>query len=266
MIVFTANRSLPFDASTLSELEQSIYKQKLISSIEYLYDDADDLLFELRFRRHLLETSLALSKSGVHFAGFSDSKCNDMYWDRTPKGRFRLKKGESARKAINDIFVHGHLYAFECSTAVVVVLYQALLKSIGPRHFDRLFPDLLVFDWEYNRYLHLIERSYIEEAVIGDVLYFDNPDFSSSTPWWRGQNVVKLDHNLYYGHGHGVGIVTANEVITVLNRFRKPYYSKSALLTPPIVHPDFHYFSKFQSTLQDPALIAIIGSMTYAGG
>jgi protein-glutamine gamma-glutamyltransferase len=57
--------------------------------------------------------------------------------------------------------------------AVVIVLYKAILDSMDPRQFDMLFSDLLLFDWHSNSNLHLIDRTDIEEAETGDVLYIE---------------------------------------------------------------------------------------------
>ncbi|NEW08368.1 protein-glutamine gamma-glutamyltransferase [Paenibacillus sp. SYP-B3998] len=265
MIVIARNRAAAFDEGALSGFELTIYQKKKNSSVEYEYDSDNTLLFELQMRTHIMESSLALSQSGVYFAGFKDSQCNEAYWHHTHQGRFQLKAGVSAQDAIRDIFRNGNLYAFECSTAIVVILYKAILESIDPKQFDRLFSDLLLFDKTYNKNLHLNDRTNIEEAVTGDVLYFDNPEFSPLTPWWRGQNAIKIENGLYYGHGHGTGIVSAEEIIAVLNLFRKPDSTQSAFLTQTFVHPNFSFFSRFQSNIQEKPMIAKIGAWTFVG-
>ncbi|MFD0693157.1 protein-glutamine gamma-glutamyltransferase [Paenibacillus sp. GCM10027628] len=252
-----------FVEGMLTALERNIYQKKKNSSAQYRYDSVKDLLFELRMRAHIMDSSLALSKSGIYFAGYKNSQCNEAYWYQTNQGKFQLRNGVSPQEAIRDIFRNGNLYAFECATAVVVILYKAILESIDSQQFDTLFSDLLLFDRNYNRSLHLIDRSNIEEAVTGDVLYFDNPEYSPLTPWWRGQNAIQIEDGLYYGHGHGNGIVSADEIITVLNTFRKPNSIQSAFLTQPLVHLDFSFFSRFQANNPNTPMIAKIGTWTY---
>ncbi|MEW9702212.1 protein-glutamine gamma-glutamyltransferase [Paenibacillus sp. SI8] len=263
MIVIEGTSTIIFEEGTLSEDEQAIYQKKKSSPVEYPFACVDDLLFELKLRTQIMEASWALSKSGVFFAGFNNSVCNKAYWHHTDQGRFRLKSGVSPQAAIRDIFSHGNLYAFECSTAVVVVLYKALLESIDPEQFDWLFSDLLLFNWDYNANLHLIDRTCMEEAVPGDVLYFDNPEFAPILPWWRGENVVKMTDGLYYGHGHGIGVASEGDIITVLNKYRKPDSTQSAFLTDTIVFPDFSYFAKFQSNIRVKPIIAKVGDCTF---
>ncbi|NOU92586.1 protein-glutamine gamma-glutamyltransferase [Paenibacillus sp. LMG 31456] len=261
MIIIAGKPEFVFDDSTLSELERSIYQKKKSSTFEYRYDSVEVLLFELRVRTQIVESARLLSKSGVRFADFKHSKCNEAFWDRNDKGGFELKKGVAPHDGIKDIFNNGRLYAFECATAVVLVLYKAILESIGPKQFDVLFSDLLLYDWHYSSNLHLKERTHPEDAVAGDLLYFNNPDFDPATPWWRGENVVKLEKDLYYGHG--IGIKTAEEFIAKLNSFRKPKSTQSASLSDRFDQLDFSSLWQLTSSNQGRFIIAKVGTITY---
>jgi protein-glutamine gamma-glutamyltransferase len=77
------------------------------------------------------------------------------------------------------------------------------------------------------------------ENYPGDILYFNNSDFNPDKPEWRGENVVKFDENLYYGHG--IGITNAEEIIAILNKIRKPNSTRSAYLLEQASYPDFKY-------------------------
>ncbi|KRF39864.1 hypothetical protein [Paenibacillus sp. Soil787] len=263
MILIEGTSKIAFEEGTLSELELTIYQKKQNSPIEYRYDSVYTLLFELYMRTQIAESAKELSKAGVYFADFKKTLCNPTYWHLTNQGRFQLNSGFAPQDAIRDIFTNGSSYAFECSMAVVVVLYKALLESIDPRQFDILFADLLLFDWHSNSKLHLIDRTYNEEAVIGDVLYFENPDFVPSVPWWKGENVVLIENDLFYGHGHGLGVTSGEEVIKVLNNNRMLGSTKSAFLTDRYVHPDFSYFAEFQHRLREKPIIAKVGDWIY---
>ncbi|MCY9660974.1 protein-glutamine gamma-glutamyltransferase [Paenibacillus chondroitinus] len=259
MIVIEGINYITFGEGTLSELELAIFQKKQASPYEYRYDSIHDLLFELHMRTQIMESAKELSGAGVYFAGFQKTLCNPIYWHLTNEGRFQLNHGVKPRDAIRDIFENGGSYGFECSMAVIVVMYHALLHSIDPGQFDRLFAGLLLFDWHSNGKLNLIDRFDKEEAVVGDVLYFENPDVEELLPWWKGENVVLLENELYYGHGHGLGIASGEEVINVLNKYRMPGSTKSAFLTDRYVHPDFSYFSEFQHPLREKPLITKIG-------
>ncbi|TXK72429.1 protein-glutamine gamma-glutamyltransferase [Paenibacillus sp. N3.4] len=263
MIVFTCDSEVTFDEGTLSSSERNMYEKKKNSLVEYRYDSISTLLFELQMRNKIIQSSWALSTSGVFFASFKKSKCNELYWHLTEHGRFQLKNNVSPQDAIRDIFRNGNLYAFECATAIVIVLYRAILESIDPNHFDRLFSDLLLFDWHYNRKLHLIDQTNRQEAIAGDVLYFENPEFSPLLPWWKGENAILMEDGFYYGHGHGMGIATAEDIIYVLNKYRDPGSTKSAFLTDCFVYLDFSYFSQFQSSTLEQPILAKIGSWTF---
>jgi protein-glutamine gamma-glutamyltransferase len=261
MIIIAGNSESVFDDSMLSGLEQNIYQKKKSSSFKYQYDSVEALLFELGVRTHIVESARSLSKSGVQFSDFQHSRCNGAFWDRNEKGGFQLRKGVSSQDGIRDIFTNGRLYAFECATAVVIVLYKAVLESIDPKQFDVLFSDLLLFDWHHNSNLRLKERTHPEEAVAGDVLYFKNPDFDPSTPWWRGENVVKLEQGRYYGHG--IGIRTAEEIITHLNSSRKPRSTQSAFLADTFDQLDYSFLWQLPPSNRERLIIAKVGARTY---
>ncbi|MDD9265842.1 protein-glutamine gamma-glutamyltransferase [Paenibacillus sp. GCM10023248] len=259
MILIEGTSYISFGEGTLSELELSIFEKKQTSPYEYRYNSMQSLLFELYMRTQIMESAKELSRAGVYFAGFERTLCNPAYWHLTNEGRFQLNRGVAPKDAIKDIFANGSSYGFECSMAVIVVLYHALLQWIDPGQFDLLFADLLLFDWHSNGKLNLINQTNNAEAVVGDVLYFENPDFEELLPWWKGENVVLLDNDLYYGHGHGLGIASGEEVINVLNKHRMSGSTKSAFLTDHYVHPDFSYFLQFQHPLWEKPIIAKIG-------
>ncbi|OCT15396.1 hypothetical protein A8709_15050 [Paenibacillus pectinilyticus] len=263
MIVIKGTNKLAFGEGTLSESELAIYHKKQNSPYAYRYDSVDTLLFELYMRNQIAESSKALSKSGVYFADFKNSQCNRAYWHITEHGRFRLKRGVAPQVAIKDIFTNGTSYAFECSMAVIVVLYKAIAESIEPLHFDKLFSNLLLFDGQSNRNLHLIDRTVVEEAVMGDIIYFENPEFEPAIPWGKGENVVMMENGNYYGHGYGLGIASEQDVITVLNKHRKPESTLSAFRTDRYVHPDFSFFAMFQHDRRQKPLIAKVGDWIY---
>ncbi|SFL55726.1 protein-glutamine gamma-glutamyltransferase [Paenibacillus sp. 1_12] len=262
MIIIAGNSETAFDDSTLSGLEQSMYRTMKSSSLEYRYDSVEGLLFELAVRFHIVESSRSLNKSGVQFSDFEHSRCNEEFWDRLDNGGFQLKNGVSSQDGIRDIFKNGRLYAFECATAVTIVLYKAVLESIDPKQFDMLYSDLLLYDWHFNSNLRLNDKTDPNEAVAGDILYFNNPDFDPSTPWWRGENVVKMEQDLYYGHG--IGIRTSDEIITGLNKSRKPGSTESASLSDRYDQLDFAFLWRLISS-SDPRklIIAKVGARSY---
>ncbi|PZE19662.1 protein-glutamine gamma-glutamyltransferase [Paenibacillus xerothermodurans] len=261
MIVIAGQSASAFDGHMLSGLERMIYVQKQESSIVYRYNSVDSLMFELRMRTRIVAAARALAGSGARFATFENSQCNEAYWHRTAAGGFRLRSGVAPQAGIRDIFVNGGLYAFECATAMVIVLYKAALDSIDPNQFDRLFANVYLFDWLYDNDLRLIDRANPGEAVPGDVLYFENPDVSSATPWWRGENAIVMGGGLLYGHG--IGLTSAEEIINVLNRHREPGSTRSAYLTDKFTQVDFSYLQQFRSAAQATPIIAKVGSRKY---
>ena len=151
-----------------------------------------------------------------------------------------LKPGAMPDEAVSDIFTNGREYAFECSTAMVVVFYYAVLLSIGPRHFNRLFQNLLVWNWNYDENLKIITKSG-RDYIPGDVVYFHNPDFQN--PVWIGENAVYMGNDMYYGHD--IGIVAKKEMIEALNQLRKPGAKRSAYMLPQHSRLDFRFYMGF---------------------
>jgi protein-glutamine gamma-glutamyltransferase len=272
-MIVIAGSSNPIDTSVLTTLEKEIYSHKKNSFATYAYDSYEELRFELTLRAKIVEAARSLLASKVGFTTFIKSRCNWKYWIRTEQGGFQQRPNVLPSAAIRDIYVSGGLYAFECGTAMVIVLYKAMLDTIGETHFNALFENILLYDWNYDKDLHLITIDRSDESFSGDILYFKNPDFSLDTPEWQGENVVKLANNLYYGHG--VGIKSEHQMISALNGHRRPNAKQSAFLTDQATYPDFKFLARlfasgssdlpyrFQPQLLNYSTMATIGSLNY---
>jgi protein-glutamine gamma-glutamyltransferase len=221
----------------LGEMERGMFDAKQAFRTSYAYNTVDELRFELRTRVLLTEAAIALNESGAQFAVFRDSRCNPRLWNRNEKGGFELLPYTSPAAGIRNIFEEGMLYAFECATAIVIVLYKGLLDAMGETLFNAWFGGLLLYDWHYDKDLLLVDSKKPEEALPGDVQYFKNPDVEADTPEWQGENALRMTEDLFYGHG--VGVKPAEEIILSLNRKRRPFSVISAYLTDTVVHPDY---------------------------
>ncbi len=237
IVILDGSNSGQLNPRMLSDLEKKILRKKERTPFVYQYRSLDALLFELKMRTHIVEAAKALYASGVGFATFSQSRCNERYWIRTSNGGFQLRPGVRPSVAISDIFENGHLYAFECAGAIIIMLYKAVLETIGERAFDYYFQNLFLRDWQYDKDLRLLTSNNLNEIYPGDVLYFQNPDYNPSTPEWQGENVIMLDDNLFFGHGIGIG--TSEDIIAGLNRARRPGSQTSAFLQNLVLTPDF---------------------------
>lgn len=245
VIVISGSDAGQINQLALSGLERSILQKKQNSRIVYRYDSPEALKFELAMRASIVNAAKAMQASGVRFETFENSKCNERYWTRTSTGGFQLKNGMSPSYAINDIFINGNLYGFECATAIVIIWYKAVLDMIGTAAFDAYFTRLYLRDWNHDSDLWLISTHDNKEVFPGDVLYFKNPDHDPETPEWQGENVVLLADNLYFGHG--IGIESGEEIIAALNKARAPGSRRSAYLTDLVVFPNFEYIRRLSS-------------------
>lgn len=226
----------------LSELERDILRSKDSSSVVYQYHSLDALEFELKMRASIVEAAIALNASGVTFAKFENSRCNEQFWSRTGTGGFRLRSGVLPSDGIDDIFRKGRLYAFECATAIMIIMYRAILDAINVEAFNVHFKDLYLRDWNYDTDFRLISTYNKNEAYPGDGLYFKNPDHAPETPEWQGENAILLGADLFYGLGIGIG--SSDKMIFYLNKLRKPGSMTSAFLADLVIHPDFEYLRK----------------------
>lgn len=243
----------------LSDLERDIVNKKQSSTSNYHYDTLDALRFELKMRTDIVRLANALNDSGVSFATYKKSRSNPHFWLSHDDGSARLLEGVLPSDGINDIFEHGHMYAFECATAMVVIFYKAVLDMVGPAIFNETFHNLLLWNWNYDPNLKLIIYNDINEMYPGDVVYFKNPDHDPNMPEWQGENSVVVGRNQYFGHG--IGIKTSEQMIAALNHTRVPGSTISAYLTDEVVHPDFEYVRKMSL---GRALQAKIGRAVYS--
>ncbi|WP_339243037.1 protein-glutamine gamma-glutamyltransferase [Paenibacillus sp. FSL R5-0517] len=242
-MIIVANQPALLNRSEWSDFEWYWLQQLQDRPTRYVYQSMDHLRFEWDLRGSLVNAAEGLDRSGVNFASFEKSRCNPAFWNRNAEGGFELKPNVTPADGIRDIWRNGHLYAFECATATVIVLYGGVLGSIREDAFNSLFRNLLLFDWHYDSDLRLIEKNGSETALPGDVLYFKNPDVSPETPEWQGENTIMLREDWYYGHG--IGIASGGEIIRTLNQFRVPGSRVSAYLMDMVIYPDFFYLSRF---------------------
>ncbi|MFX3616985.1 MAG: protein-glutamine gamma-glutamyltransferase [Sporolactobacillus sp.] len=240
-MIIAANQQLSADMGanfTAAGRYASVIFQAMISSPElFAYPSQRELAFEIKLRNETIEAAHALLASGAAFATFYYSVCNNQFWNLTGDGGFELRPDRTPSEAILDIFSNGEAYAFECATAMMIILYKALLGTITTDRFNDLFQHLYLWDWQNHPSLQLKNTYHIGAGVPGDVRYFKNPDVSPQTPQWQGENTVDLSGDQFYGHG--IGILPANQIITELNKYRRIGAQMSAYLMPNATRPDY---------------------------
>ena len=230
----TADTSLAI-AEIRNQLNTQSIELNILNTMEQLpellsYSSHDELLFELMLRAAIVQGSIDLSKSGLKFAIFRKSQCNEKYWSRTRNGGFTLLPDVKPGEAVMDIFRNGRLYATECATAMVIVYYKALLSVYGEEKFDQLFPDIYLMNWHQldSKIASAGSMANTTFYLPGDRRYFSNPDVNPETPYLQGENAILLTNDMYYAHG--MGITNANRILKLLNESRKKDATKSAYL------------------------------------
>ncbi|MBP1931697.1 protein-glutamine gamma-glutamyltransferase [Ammoniphilus resinae] len=257
----------------LNRFQNQIVRKMAASHITYRYASIQHLMFELRVRGYIVEAAQALEKSDAGFANFKNARCNPSFWRLTEEGGFRIRNEVAPSLGILDIFQDGERYAFECTTAIVIVLYKAVLDALGSDIFDSLFAGLYLWNGNYDKDLGL-NKSYEFDELPGDVRYIKNPQVDPDEMEWQGENLVVLGEGSYYGHGIGIGAV--QNMIAELNRHRVPNAVESAYLVGEVLRPDFQYLSSYGNRQQvhfvlgpnhqvvwDHLLVAQIGSQVF---
>ncbi|MGH4117330.1 protein-glutamine gamma-glutamyltransferase [Clostridium sp.] len=214
----------------LNNIEREIITKMDVSKEKYEYNSLNELKFELTLRKNIVIASVNINKSDMSFKIFRKSICNDDYWDRTSEGGFLLKKGITPSVAIKDISINSSKYGTECATAMIIVYYEALLNTFKEELFNEIFTEIHLMNWHYIDKL-LYEAGYLEKRsdyLPGDRRYISNPDVNPVTPQWQGENIIELGSELYYGHGIGIG--SAYEIVSELNKQRKDNATTSAYL------------------------------------
>jgi protein-glutamine gamma-glutamyltransferase len=221
-------------------VERKIVQGMIDDPLAYSYETIEGLRFELRLRKNIIESSRAMNQSDVDFEIFSTARCNPNFWILTETGAFRLREDVFPSDAIEDIFKNSTLYGFECATAKVIILYHAVLNTIGKTSFNRFFQNLYLYSWHFDPDLGL-KPVPTTHFLPGDIIYFKNPDVNPSTSWWRGENAVLLEDGKFFGHG--IGIMTSQEIIQYLNKMRIPGSHISAYMLNSAARPDFNHLA-----------------------
>lgn len=211
------------------KIESIIVKTMINSSGKYRFRSLDQLDFEVKTRLSIIDVSRRLAKSSFDFKVFDETICNPKYWKRTQEGGFLLLPNANPFVAIKDILHNSHLYGTECSTAIIIVFYLALVEVLPEELFNKLFKNIHLMDWTYiDNDLGLTKYRYPADYFPGDCRYFNNPGHNPSTPEWQGENVIDLGDGTYYGHG--MGILSKDQIIKELNENRRMNSTQSSYL------------------------------------
>lgn len=225
-----------------NSIEAKIIKTLSLSDAVYDYSSLGQLKFELEMRSSIIDAAKRLDSSYFRFRTFKKAKCNTDLWNLTDEGGFLLKEGVKPYEAINDIFENGYKYGTECSTAIIIVYYGALLKVYPEELFNSTFKTIQLMNWHYiDDSLDVVRYKNVPDYLPGDCRYFVNPEFDPDESEWQGENVIDLGDNEYYGHGIGIG--PADYIIRSLNRHRKPDATQSAYLKDSSIRPNFKFLS-----------------------
>jgi len=242
----------------INQFPQGSMQREIITKIDtsdltYRYDSLTDLKFEVNMRANIINSAYALNNSGMDFAVFRDTKCNEEYWNRNSDGGFTLKQGVKASDAIADIFNNGRKYSTECATAMVIVYYKALLDIYPKALFDETFKTITLMNWHYldANLSEIGQMNAQSDNIPGDRRYFKNPDVDFATPEWQGENTIDLGNGKYYGHG--LGIYNAEQIISMLNENRKEGSTQSAFLMDVAGNPNYKRLSGILNRYQPRA-------------
>jgi len=233
-----------FEGFTPDTLQAEILKTLMNSSHTYRYESLDHLAAELKIRGSIVTAARDLAHSGIRFKVFRDSMANPDFWRRTSEGGFALRGDVLPSDAIQDIYQHGSKYGTECATAMIIVLYKAMLDVMPKDQFNKLYADIYLMNWKHiDRDLALTMKDEAADLLPGDAKYFVNPDVDPLTPEWQGENTYYLGGNRFYGHG--IGIETADSIIRSLNGNRRTGATRDAYLDDSVKRQDYLALSRY---------------------
>ncbi|MCS0672506.1 protein-glutamine gamma-glutamyltransferase [Cytobacillus firmus] len=238
MIILSNNQNKP-GASSFFGVQREIYLALESSPETHQYDSMHELLFDILLRENIIKAARQLYASRVEFAPFNTSRFNPRIWRGTKYG-YLLDPSVLPSDAIMDVFTNSWEYAFECTTAIVLIFYKAVMDSISVSRFNTLFQGLLVWDWNYDHDLSIVTTRG-RYFIPGDVVYFYNPDYDH--PVWTGENSVYLGGGMFFGHG--VGMESEAGMIRALNTLRKPGATRDAYLISQHSRLNVKYLSQF---------------------
>ncbi|MBS4203410.1 protein-glutamine gamma-glutamyltransferase [Lederbergia citrea] len=232
----------------LGSIEKTIIQQMQNAPVFYSYYSENELLFELKVRKNIIQSAKEMNKSQAKFTTFVNARCNPRYWQLTKAGGFLLRPDVPPADAILDIYRNSSLYGFECATAIPIIYYHAILNSIGSNLFNSLFLNLYLYSWHTDTDVAII-TFYSNYFLPGDVMYVNNPDFDRKTPQFRGINAVLLNDGRLFGHGFNIR--TSQEMIQILNKKRKTDSHQSAYITKLVTRPSFKYLFRVANWLRN---------------
>ncbi len=257
-----ARRHVPFDFGELQSILRDVYGPEAVLTDRPRAGrpgqvDADDSftyvrngrtvrgrlgsarLERARIAANVVAAARLLNDSGASFSatGATD-RANRAFWWVGYGGKFGTRMGVKASDAVNDVFQNGHLYGFECATAILLIHYKAILDRIGAEDFDRQCPKLRIFRFDLlPEPLRRVRREGPQrELWPGDRAYFQNPDFAPENSAWQGENAVFLGAGEYFGHG--LGIHSREGIVELLNGVRKEGATREAFVDPSVLRLD----------------------------
>jgi protein-glutamine gamma-glutamyltransferase len=228
-------------------IERSILKTLSESGEKYSYDSQDQLKFELRMRKEIVDAANALNASRLSFEIFRKTRCNQEYWRRREDGGFELRSGVRASDAVRDIFRNSGRYGTECATAMVIIYLKALLEIFPEDVYNRMFADVTLMNWNDipSPLRGIGVMHHRSDYLPGDRQYFANPDVDPKTPEWQGENVIVMGDGTFYGHG--IGKHHDQTIIRALNQNRREDADREAYLMDSAARPNFkRLFEQYQ--------------------
>jgi hypothetical protein len=198
---------------------------------DYIFSSFEEMGQEVRMRHFIIEGIGEVHQPGTcsYPTGGGDGQLDPTYWDKLGPFQFKVKSplpaGKDASDAIEAIFKVGAGTELECNSTTVAIQYRAMLKTLGPKAFNKKFPSgagIIISPhhtpptghsphpiWDKNLYKQVTITG-AADLLPGDWVYFKNvADYSAKHPgeFWTGE------HCLYLGGGkfRGFGIAELSE-------------------------------------------------------
>ncbi len=191
-----------------------------------------------------------LAQAKTRFCSPWYMRFNPSFWELYKGDHYIVKEGQSPSAALLDIFNNkAFTPCHECSTAIIIIFYRAILDLIGNEHFDRVFDQsdirkkLIIGPMAYGRISNYItsigagnRRATSSQAANfkpGSYGYVRNwSHYNSESTYddgWQGENIIFLGDGFVFGHPFGIEKLST--VIDGVDSHRREGFDDPAGLT-----------------------------------
>lgn len=168
---------------------------------------------DAKLRKEIVE-GMRLANLRINYGTATDPyHLDSKYWSQSRPGAFswKLQPGAKPSEAVERIFQYDSGSRMECNSVMSAIHYRAMLKTVGPEKFDRMFENGMEVSARRSGHPFLKTKSPSDGLKTGDWVYVKgHPDYHSPSMnavlgpgWgdWQGENAIVEPDGTYSGLG-----------------------------------------------------------------